>query len=142
MLLADDPTYKVVGITDGDTITVIETNNEINKLKVRLAEIDAPEKKQPYGTKSKEILSEKIFDKSIRLEILSKDRYGRTIGNVFLGERNINLEMVEDGAAWQYVQFSKSTIFKTAQNNAMNKKIGLWEEKAVAPWEFRKKGKN
>lgn len=128
---------KVIGITDGDTFTLLRDKTTI---KVRLAEIDCPERKQPFGSRAKQALSDKIFGKEVKLEGEKKDRYGRTIATVVLDDRNINLEMVKDGFAWQYKQYSKSKEFEEAEKEARDNKIGLWvDADPVPPWEFRKK---
>lgn len=94
ILLAAQPTEtlvgKVVKITDGDTITILVKKKQ---LKVSLAGIDTPESKQPFGTKAKQALSDKIFGKEVRVETQGQDRYERTLGTIFVGARNINLEM-------------------------------------------------
>lgn len=131
-------TYKVIAISDGDTVAVLCSNNE--QIKVRLAEIDAPEKKQAFGTKAKEALADKIFDKEIRLEGTKKDRYGRVIGKIYLGDRYINEEMIAEGWAWHYTEYSKSPELEAAQQHAKKHKLGLWADAdPTPPWEFRKK---
>lgn len=129
---------KVVGITDGDTITVLDKDNV--QYKIRLAEIDTPEKKQAYGTKAKQILSDKIFGKEIEIEWDTQDRYKRIIGFVFLDSRNINHEMVREGYAWHYKQYSKSKELDGIQLHAQSQRLGLWQDKnPIPPWEFRSK---
>ena len=129
---------NVVGISDGDTITVLHPDK--TQMKVRLAEIDCPEKKQPFGTKSKEALSEKIFGKYVKVEWTKKDRYGRVIGKVYLNGRYINKEMIEEGWAWHYTDYSHSPEMAEAQEYAKSHKLGLWADKhPVPPWDFRKK---
>lgn len=133
----DENYYKVVKITDGDTITVL--NNENKEIKIRLAEIDAPESKQDYGQKSKQILSNKIYNQYVKVEKINIDRYGRTIAKIYLNDRYINEEMIKEGYAWHYKQFSKSDYLDKLQQEAKNNKIGLWNKQAVEPSEFRKK---
>jgi len=129
---------NVVGISDGDTITVLQPDK--TQMKVRLAEIDCPEKKQPFGNKAKEALSEKIFGKYVKVEWTKKDRYGRVIGKVYLNGRYINKEMIEEGWAWHYTDYSHSPEMAEAQECAKNHKLGLWADKhPVPPWDFRKK---
>jgi len=131
-------TGNVVGISDGDTITVLQPDKI--QMKVRLAEIDCPEKKQPFGNKAKEALSEKIFGKYVKVEWTKKDRYGRVIGKVYLNGRYINKEMIEEGWAWHYTDYSHSPEMAEAQECAKNHKLGLWADKhPVPPWDFRKK---
>lgn len=127
----------VVGITDGDTITV---KKNYTSYKIRLSEIDAPERKQSFGTAAKIKLSEKIFGKNIVFEGNKKDRYGRIVAEVFYNGRNINQEMVEEGFAWVDERYSKSIVLLECQKKAKEKKIGLWSEKnPIPPWQFRKK---
>src|SRR5947207_2877932 len=96
--LADDPpmpfTGKVVKVTDGDTIHVL-LDKETHK--IRLLHIDAPESKQAFGTKAKQALSEKVFGKEVKVVWKERDRYKRILGDIYLGDRWINLEMVQDG---------------------------------------------
>ena len=127
--------YKVIGVSDGDTITVLDGTTQI---KVRLAEIDAPESKQPFGSKAKEVLSDKVFGKYVKLDVIEKDRWGRSVAKVYLGNRHINLEMVQEGFAWNYTQYSKSAAMAEAQEYAKGKKLGLWADRSqTPPWEFR-----
>ncbi len=134
---ADDLRGKVVSVADGDTITVLDSENVQHK--IRLQGIDAPEKKQAFGTKSKEALSGKIADQEVVVTWKEKDRYGRILGEVMVGRRHINLEMVQDGMAWHYVQYSKSKELTAAETSARAAKRGLWADtEPMPPWEFRK----
>ncbi len=82
---------QVVGVTDGDTVKVLTKKKKVEK--VRLAEIDTPEKKQPWGKKAKQALSDMVFKKIVRIERLNKDRYGRTIGRLYIDGKSINRAM-------------------------------------------------
>ncbi len=136
-LHADELRGKVVSIADGDTITVLDAEKVQHK--IRLQGIDAPEKKQAFGTKSKERMSEKVGGEEVVVQWKEKDRYGRIIGEVMIGSRHINLEMVQDGMAWHYKQYSKSKELAEAEDLARKEKKGLWVDKEpVPPWEFRK----
>jgi len=95
---------KTVGVSDGDTVTVLDATNTQHK--IRLEAIDAPESHQPFGTKSKQALSDKVFGKTVRVEWTEKDKYRRTLGHIFIDDRWINKEMVEEGWAWHYKQYS------------------------------------
>jgi micrococcal nuclease len=131
---------KVVSVTDGDTITVLDAENVQHK--IRLQGIDAPKKKQAFGTKSKELLTEKVAGHEVLIEWKEKDRYGRILGEVMLGRRHINLEMVQEGMAWRYVQYSKSKDLSHAEVMAREARKGLWTDKdPIPPWEFRKVAK-
>lgn len=129
---------KVVGIADGDTITVLDAGKVQHK--IRLEGIDAPEKGQAFGTKSREAMSEKVGGEEVVVRWEKKDRYGRILGDVYLGDRHINLEMVQDGLAWHYKQYSKAKELADAEDEARKAKKGLWVDKQpVPPWEFRKR---
>lgn len=133
----DPDLYKVVAVTDGDTITVLDHNKEQHK--VRLGEIDAPEKKQAFGTKAKDALVEKVFDKYVRLKGKKTDRYGRWIRGVYIDRRCINVEMVQEGWAWHYKEFSNTDTYAHAEENAREVRCGLWQDDdPIPPWEFRK----
>lgn len=139
-LHAEEIRGKVVSIADGDTITVLDAEKVQHK--IRLEGIDAPEKGQAFGTKAKEKMSELVGEKDVVVTWEKKDRYGRILGDVHLGDRLINLEMVQDGLAWHYKQYSKSKELAEAENEARKAKKGLWGDKSPEPpWEFRKKGR-
>ena len=130
---------KTVGIIDGDTINVLIDGQSY---KVRLAQIDTPEKKQPYGSKSKQILSDLIFDKSVTIKIETKDRYGRFVADIYYDDKHINAELVKLGAAWVYRKYIRDKSLFIYENNARESKIGLWslpESERQPPWEWRKK---
>src|SRR5688572_11753296 len=97
-------TGKVVGVSDGDTITVLTAAKE--SVKVRLFGIDAPESKQAFGSRAKQELSALAFGKAVRVEVEDKDRYGRTVGRVFAGDVAVNVEMVRRGLAWWYRSYA------------------------------------
>ena len=125
---------KVISIHDGDTITILQNKQQI---KVRLFGIDAPELKQPYGKKSKQFLANLIAGKVVEVEENGKDRYKRTIGIVYLGNTDINAQMVANGYAWAYRKFSKK--YTAQESKAKSQKLGLWRDKEpVPPWEWRK----
>jgi endonuclease YncB( thermonuclease family) len=126
---------KVIGVTDGDTLTLLVDKTQY---KIRLYGIDAPESKQAYGTQAKKALSGKVFGKQVQVTSNGVDKYGRTLGTVEIDKRIINTEMVEEGMAWHYKQFTKSETLATAEEKARNAKSGLWaDEKPTPPWEWR-----
>lgn len=136
---AERVAVRVVGITDGDTITVRMGGETV---KVRLSGIDAPEKKQAYGAKAKAVLSELLEGREVALGIEGKDRYGRTLARVFAGGDDVGVAMVRAGMAWHFVRYDKSADLAAAQREAFAAKRGLWGEEApVAPWEFRRSRK-
>jgi endonuclease YncB( thermonuclease family) len=138
---ADTLEGKTVGITDGDTITVLANNREI---KIRVAGIDAPEKKQAFGQRSKEHLSDCAFGKSVSVEWNKTDRYGRTIGKVIADNVDCGLRQVRDGMAWHYKAYAREqspsdrATYANAESQAMNRRAGLWSDPHLTPpWEFR-----
>jgi endonuclease YncB( thermonuclease family) len=127
---------KVTSITDGDTVKVFDG---IQEVKIRLSNIDAPESKQAFGTRSKQKLAEKVFGKKVVVEYHKKDKYKRTLGTIWLENRNINFEMVQEGYAWAYRRYLDDTDFLEAEKVARDKKLGLWIDPfPIAPWDFRK----
>ena len=132
---------KVVKVTDGDTITVLQSDGDTKaSVKVRLSGIDTPEKAQAYGTKAKAALSSKVFGKTVTIRYSEKDRYGRTIGDVYLGGAWLNLQMVSEGWAWHYKQYSKDKQLADAETKARASRKGLWADpnQPTPPWEFRR----
>lgn len=140
-VFAEEYVGKVVGVSDGDTFTLLIRDNKT--LKIRMAEIDAPEKDQPFGAQSKKILSDLIFGKNIKVIKNDTDKYGRTIGRAYVGASDINLELVKVGAAWAYRQYLTDNNFITVEDEAKLKKLGLWALQAdqiMPPWEWRNGG--
>nr|DAP00288.1 MAG TPA: nuclease-like protein [Caudoviricetes sp.] len=125
---------KVVSVHDGDTITILAEKEQI---KIRLFGIDAPELKQPYGKKSKQFLSNLIARQIVEVKENGNDRYGRTIGTVFLNGEDINAQMVENGYAWAFRKFSKK--YAPQESEAKFEKRGLWRDNPTPPWEWRKR---
>lgn len=131
---------KVIKISDGDTVTIL-TQDKIQH-KIRLNDIDAPEKKQAFGNKSKENLARYIAGKTVTVQYKSKDKYKRILGTIYYNNTDINLQQVKDGYAWVYKKYSKNPIYYGAEKAARENKKGLWIDKnPVAPWEFRKQSK-
>lgn len=149
---AESFTCKVVGIANGNTITCL-TEEQIQQ-KIRLYQIDAPEPKQDFGSHSRRELGRLIFNKTVRIETHGKDRYKRMLGTVYSkfqvckeanakgsecpNEVDVNLLMIRRGIAWYYPFAKKNDQYKQAEEKAKASKIGLWSQKAIAPWEFRK----
>lgn len=133
-------TGRVVGVHDGDSITVLAPDNE--QLKVRLESIDAPELKQAFSQQSKQTLSDLVFGKSVVLQVTGKDRYKRTLAVVMVNGMNANLEMVKRGMAWRFDKYSKDAALLAAQEEAKVAKLGLWRDpEPVPPWEWRARAK-
>mgnify|MGYP003290967622 FL=1 len=140
-ILAQKFQVKVVKISDGDTFTAINRDNL--QLKFRIWGIDAPEKKQAFGTKSKEHLSSLIFGKTITVDVQKQDGWGRYIAYVFTPEnKDVGTEMIKAGMAWQFIEYDQSEKYRAAELQAHKSKKGLWSDShRIAPWEFRKKKK-
>ena len=129
----------VVAITDGDTVKVLDHKQQQHK--VRLADIDAPERRQPYGQKSKQLLASLIGKKRIDLDCPKKDRYRRWICTITYEGKDINREMVRQGGAWVYRKYYKGIDYYHAEDEAKAKQAGLWktsEYQAIPPWEWRR----
>lgn len=134
--LAETLTGKVVSVYDGDTITVLEGTTQH---KIRFEGIDTPESKQPFGTRAKQAMSKMVFGKEVRVEWSNKDRYGRTLGHVYVNGMWTNLEMIQQGMAWHYKQYSKDQRLAKAEIKAKESKLGIWSApNAIAPWDWRK----
>ena len=127
----------VTAVTDGDTIKIEYQNKTI---KVRLAGIDTPELKQEFGPESKKTLEDKVLNKTVYIDGDKKDRYGRLIADLKIGSRWINKELVEEGYAWHYKQYSKDQVLAVAESNAKKEAKGLWiSHNPMPPWEYRRK---
>jgi len=138
VLLLCQMTGKVVSITDGDTLIVRESPTK--SITVRLVHIDAPERGQAFGTRARQALGELTYGKEAEVVGISKDRYGRTLGEVFVEGKSINLEMVRLGFAWAYVDFSPPEFYVSEQAAAKMAGKGLWADKEPEPpWEYRKR---
>lgn len=137
---AQDITGRVVAISDGDTLTLLRAGKR--QVKVRLAEIDAPEKGQPYGTKAKQALSDLSFGKTVTALYVDTDRYGRTVARLYVGDVDVNAEMIRRGAAWAYRKYLTDETLLALEGEAKSARRGLWslpEEQRVPPWEWRKR---
>lgn len=95
---------RVVGITDGDTLTLLSVRRE--EIRIRLSDIDTPERGQPYGDRARQSLSDLAFGRDARIEVRDTDRYGRTVGRVFVGAVDVNAELVRRGSAWVFRRYS------------------------------------
>ncbi len=132
----------IVGITDGDTLTVrcptAGPEQPARTLTIRLAEIDAPEKRQAYGTQSKDHLAQLCVGKQARIDPKTRDRYGRTVARVSCDGIDASVEQVRSGMAWRFVRYSNDPLFVGLEADARAAHIGLWSDpRAVAPWDWR-----
>lgn len=133
----------VVGVTDGDTLTVLDANEVRHK--VRLAGIDAPERRQAFGTRARQALAAAVFRKAVTVNWNKRDRYGRLIGKVLAGERDVGLSLIQAGLAWHYKAYEREQsatdrqVYGDAELEARERRVGLWADVApVPPWAFRR----
>ena len=130
----------VVGVADGDTLTV--QCNDSKQVKIRLSEIDAPEKRQPFGNRSKQSLSDMCLQKKVKIKKQTKDRYGRTVARVICDGVDANEEQIKRGMAWVYDKYVRDQSLYSIQDKARASKIGLWaDNKPIKPWEYRRANK-
>ncbi|MCG8026088.1 MAG: thermonuclease family protein [Candidatus Thiodiazotropha endolucinida] len=138
-LAAESYPAKVIGITDGDTLKVLTSQKQ--QVKIRLAEIDTPERKQPWGNKAKQALSDLTFQKMVTVQPVTTDRYGRLVAHIYVGSLNVNREMVRTGNAWVYRKYMRDESMLDVEEQARNDKRGLWSlplSDRLPPWEWRK----
>lgn len=134
---AGEITGRVVGIADGDTVRILVDRQEIW---VRLDQIDAPEKGQAFGDRSKQSLSDLVFGKTVRAITQGEDHYGRTIATLYAGELNANAEQVRRGMAWVYRKYARDPALYAIEEEARAAQRGLWSDpEPVPPWEWRKR---
>ncbi|KAA2211355.1 thermonuclease family protein [Teichococcus oryzae] len=139
--LAADLRGEVVGISDGDTLTLLTPDKR--QLRVRLAEIDAPESRQPWGSRAQQALSALVFRQAVVVTVRETDRYGRSVGTVWVDGRSANAEMVRQGQAWVYRQYLRDRSLLALEEEARQAKRGLWalpEAERVPPWQWRRQG--
>jgi micrococcal nuclease len=132
---------RVVKIVDGDTYDLLTADKKV--LRIRMNGIDAPEKGQAYGQKSKEYLGQLCFKQNIRVRWYSKDRNGRYIADGYLPDgRSLSLEMIKAGYAWHFKKYSSDAILSNAELKARQQKAGLWADaNPEAPWVKRARRK-
>ena len=130
-------TGKLVKVLDGDTVEVMHDGKAE---RIRLAQIDCPEKNQPFGQAAKEYVLDLAAHKIVTVEVATVDRYGRTVGEVLLPDgSNLNKKIVGAGYAWQYKRYSKDPEYAELESKAREAKLGLWQDKSpVPPWEWRR----
>ncbi|MDE0737336.1 MAG: thermonuclease family protein, partial [Pirellulaceae bacterium] len=121
-----------------DTCTLLVGKEEY---KIRLEGIDTPEMGQAFGKRAKQALSGYIFGKQVTAKLSGQDRYQRYLGTIMLDGQNVNLQMVKDGCAWHYKNYSSDEVLAQAESDARAARRGLWEDgDAMAPWDWRSKG--
>jgi endonuclease YncB( thermonuclease family) len=133
---------EVVGVADGDTVTVLDADH--HQYKVRLSGIDAPEKSQPFGNRSRQALAQMVFRQQVTVEWHKTDRYQRLVGLVRVGNSDVGLAQVRAGLAWHYLAYAKEQSpmdrehYSQAQDEARSSNRGLWSDRtSEPPWEFR-----
>lgn len=128
---------RVVGISDGDTLDVMRGGAAV---RVRLHDVDAPEKAQDLGQRAKSFTSDLAFGQTVSVYVADRDQYGRVVGDVALSDgRSLNRELVRAGYAWWYRRYSSDQSFATLEAEAKRERRGLWSHTSpVSPWEWRK----
>ena len=144
VLPADTLTGTVVKVVDGDTVYILAASKARHK--IRLAGIDAPERRQAFGTKSKEYLRDLVAGEVIDVEWHKRDRYKRIVGKIIHAGSDVNLAMVRGGYAWFYRKYAREqspadqVLYEAAENNARATRAGLWHDpNPVPPWKWRRR---
>ena len=129
---------KVVGVADGDTITVLHHGRGE---KIRLFGIDCPEKRQAFGRRAKQFTSSLVYKKRVEVRPVARDRYGRTVALVFVGKLSLNEELLRNGFAWVYTRYCRRDFcsrWRKLEEEARELRLGLWADKnSIAPWRYR-----
>lgn len=140
---ADTLAGRVVGVADGDTLTVLEATNTQHK--IRLSGIDSPEKGQPFGQRCKQSLSDLAYGHTVAVESDKRDRYGRVIGKVLVDGHDANLEQARRGCGWHYKRYMNDQplndrlAYNAAEESARAGGVGLWADRdPVPPWDWRR----
>lgn len=139
---ADILTGRVIKVADGDTVTILDSSNAQHK--IRLSGIDAPERKQAFGTRSQQALSADVFGKDVSVDWNKRDKYRRIVGKIMIAGQDVNLRQIQRGMAWHYKKYESEqdvadrSIYAQAEYQAQREKVGLWGDmQPVAPWEYR-----
>ena len=138
---------RIVGISDGDTVTLLDVNKVQHR--IRIAGIDAPEKKQAFGTRSKSSLSDMAFNRAVEADCRKADRYQRQVCVVYVNGKDIGLEQIRTGMAWWYREYSKEQTlherreYEQAESQAQRRQLGIWSHSnPVPPWQWRRDRRN
>jgi endonuclease YncB( thermonuclease family) len=130
--------YGIVSrVIDGDTLELTISGSQ---LRIRLAEIDAPERDQPYGPEATAALEQLVLGRGVRIEVVDIDRYGRTVARIYRGPLDVNAEMVRKGHAWAYTRYAETVEIINAEDEARASQRGLWKLPPAdrdAPWTWR-----
>ncbi|MCQ4294485.1 thermonuclease family protein [Pseudomonas stutzeri] len=130
---------RVIGIADGNSFSCRTVEGD--RIRIRLAEIDTPELRQPYGSQARQTLSSYVFGKNVELTVQGRDELGRTLARVKVANVDVNSEMVRTGAAWAYRGHLKDRTLLDLEAVAREFKRGLWslhKSEQQPPWEWRK----
>lgn len=129
-------TGDVIRILDGDTVEVLDAEKKTHR--VRLANIDAPERKQAFGEVSRQALATMAYRQQVEVLDQGGDPYGRRIGVLTVNGRNLNAAMVAQGMAWVYTRYNTDKTLPALEKAARTNRIGLWaDESPTPPWDFR-----
>jgi micrococcal nuclease len=133
--------FRVIGVMDGDTVRILSSDRQ--QVKCRLFGIDAPEKAMSYGERSKQSLSDMVFQKQVNVTVVDQDQYGRSVCRIFLNGVDINKLQLQRGMAWHYKRYSHDADYGQAESAARQQHLGLWSESnPTPPWSFRRSEKN
>lgn len=129
--------FTVVGVHDGDTVTVLDASRQ--QTRIRVEGIDCPELHQAFGRRAKQFTSGLVYGKSVEIRGSKRDQYGRLIGRVIVNGRDLSLELARAGMAWHFVRYSSDKALAAAESQARAAKRGLWADPSpVPPWDWRK----
>lgn len=136
LLNAESYDAKVIRVADGDTITVQDSKNK--HIRVRLEGIDCPEIGQPFGNTARQYTASYCMGKTVKIEKVGQDRYGRTLAIVWAGDVNVNKALIKAGLAWQY-RGNRDQSLANLEREARNARKGLWRDNnPMAPWDWRR----
>jgi endonuclease YncB( thermonuclease family) len=140
--LAETLTGRVVGVTDGDTLTLLDGSR--TQYKIRIAGIDAPERKQPYGERSRQHLATLAFGKEATADCYKRS-YEREVCTVYVGDEDVGMAQIDAGMAWWFRRYANEQPpqqridYESAEDRAAADRAGLWQDpNPVPPWEWRK----
>lgn len=133
---AETITGRVVDVSDGDTLTLLTADRQ--RIKIRLAEVDAPEPDQPFGQRSRQSLAELALNRTVTVQARAHDDYGRTVGMVFVADQSLDAEQVRRGMAWVYRQYATTRSLYALEAEAKAARRGLWADpNPLPPWDWR-----
>ena len=136
ILSAETYTGKCIGVSDGDTISVMKAGRAV---KIRLEGIDCPELGQDFGTRAKQFTSGMVYGKDVEVKEYGRDIYRRIVARVYVEGKDLCLELVKAGLAWHFKKYSSDPVLAEAEGQARKQKVGLWSMPTpIPPWEFRR----